>query len=167
MSGVAIVEGSSKFHSIETRRTSMPHTTRRLLKRKRDEPEGSRDDEQVEIISLDDPDEPIDQRKRPFLTRTLQAATTVGTAALLEEAGLAYLEYQRAEHLQDQLQAREQKRPDQSNRDEAAEINAMRQKDFEKGLSALIAAFDDTDYHPPLLALFACFFISMEDCSTR
>ncbi len=61
----------------------MPHMTRRLLNRKRDETEGFRDDEQVEIISLDHPDEPIDQRKRQFLTRTLQAATTVGTAALL------------------------------------------------------------------------------------
>jgi hypothetical protein len=109
---------------------------------------------------LDRPDEPIDQRKREFLTRTLQAATTVGTAALLPLGGLAYLQYQRAEHLQDQLQAREQKRPDQSNRDEAAEINAMRQKDFEKGLSTLMTAFDGTDYHPPLLALLACFFVS-------
>jgi hypothetical protein len=75
----------------------MPHMTRRLLNRKRDETEGFRDDEQVEIISLDHPDELIDQRKRQFLIRTLQAATTVGTAALLPLAGLAYLQYQRAE----------------------------------------------------------------------
>jgi hypothetical protein len=52
----------------------MPHTTRRLLKRRCNETEGSQDDEQVEITSLDHPGEPIDQRKRQFLTRTLQAA---------------------------------------------------------------------------------------------
>jgi hypothetical protein len=138
----------------------MPHMTRRLLNRKRSEPEGFRDDEQVEIISLDHPDELIDQRKRQFLIRTLQAATTVGTAALLPLAGLAYLQYQRAEHLQGRLQAREHERPDQRNRDEATEINAMRQKDFEKGLSTLVTAFDGTDYQPPLVALLACFFIS-------
>ena len=69
----------------------MPHMTRRLLNRKRDETEGFRDDEQVEITSLDHPDEPIDQRKRHFLKRTLQAATALGTAALLPLAVQAYL----------------------------------------------------------------------------
>src|SRR6266571_4708153 len=61
----------------------MLYTTHRILKRIGHEIEGSRDDEQVEITSLDHPDEPIDQRKRHFLTRTLQAATILGTAALL------------------------------------------------------------------------------------
>jgi hypothetical protein len=138
----------------------MPHTTRRLLKRRPHETEGSQDDEQVEITSLDHPDEPIDQRKRQFLTRTLQAATTLGTAALLPLAGQAYLQYQRAERLQAQLQAREHQRPDQSNRDEAAEINAIRQRDFERGLSTLRSAFEETEYYLPVLVLQSCFFTS-------
>ena len=137
----------------------MPHTTRRLLKRRRHETEGSRDDEQVEITSLDHPDEPIDQRKRQFLKRTLQAATTLGVAALLPLAAQAYLQYQRAEHLQAQLHARETERADQRNSFEAAEINAMRQRDFESGLYTLSTAFDETDYYLPVLALLACSFI--------
>ena len=138
----------------------MLYTTHRILKRRGHEIEGSRDDEQVEITSLDHPDEPIDQRKRHFLTRTLQAATILGTAALLPLAGHAYLQSQRAEHLQAQLHARETERVDQRNSDEAAEINAIRQRDFERGLYTLRTAFDETDYYLPLLALLACSFVS-------
>jgi hypothetical protein len=138
----------------------MLYTTHRLLKRRPHEPEGSGDDEQIEISSLDHPDEPLDQRKRQFLTRTLQAATTLGTAALLPLGGAAYLNYQRAEHLQAQLQLQEQERPDQRNPDEAAEINAMRQRDFERGLSTLMTAFEETDYSLPVLTLLACLHVS-------
>src|SRR6266705_507816 len=118
----------------------MLYTTHRNLKKIVHETEGSRDDEQVEITSLDHPDEPIDQRKRHFLKRTLQAATTLGTAALLPLAAQAYLQYQRAEHLQAQLHARETERADQRTSAEAAEINAMRQRDFERGLYTLRTA---------------------------
>ena len=38
----------------------MLYTTHRILKRIGHETEGSRDDEQVEITSLDHPDKPID-----------------------------------------------------------------------------------------------------------
>jgi len=138
----------------------MPYTTRHILKRIRYETEGSRDDEQVEITSLDHSDEPTDQRKRHFLKRTVQAATTLGTAAVLPLAGQAYLHYQRAEHLQAQLHARETERADQRNRDEAAEINALGQRDFERGLYTLRTAFDETDYYLPVLALLACFFVT-------
>jgi hypothetical protein len=137
----------------------MRYTTHHILKRRGHETEGSRDGDQVEITSLDDPDEPIDQRKRQFLKRTLQAATTLGAAALLPLAGHAYLQYQRAEHLQAQLHARETERGDQRNSDEAAEINAMRQRDFERGLYTLRTAFDETDYYLPVLALLACTFV--------
>src|SRR5205085_628228 len=137
----------------------MLYTTHRLLKRRDHQTPGPRDDEQVEITSLDHPDEPIDQRKRHFLKRTLQAATTLGLAALLPLAGQAYLQYQRAEHLQAQLYAREAESADQRSSFEAAEMNAIRQRDFERGVSTLSTAFDETDYHRPLLALHTCSFV--------
>jgi hypothetical protein len=62
--------------------------------------------------------------------------------------------------LQAQLQAREHERLDQRNRVEAAEITAMRQRDFERGLYILRSAFDETDYYLPVLALLTGFFIS-------